>query len=231
MSDPESARRRTVLWGVSLSVCGSCLFAAWPASDGRTAALLNGANFLLLAVHFLRRRDGPLARLLVFGIALGLVELIADALCVGMTKTLDYAPARSAMLLASPWWMPSAWAVVALQSGYLGAWALRRWGWVRGLALALLMGLIHIPLYEELAYHAHWWRYVHCRQILHTPLYIIVAEGLIVAGIAPLARQVLEKAGFRQAAAIGLLAGLWTVVAGMIGYGLCEFIPNGLRLP
>ena len=66
---------------------------------------------------------------------------------------------------------------------------------------------------------------------LHTPLYIILAEALIVVGIAPLARQVLEKADFRQAAAIGLLAGLWTVVAGMIGYGLCEFIPNGLRLP
>jgi hypothetical protein len=126
--------------------------------------------------------------------------------------------------------MPTAWAVVAVQTGYLGALALSRLGWVRGLLLSALIGAIQIPLYEELAYGSHWWRYQNCRMLGHTPLYIIVAEALIVVGIAPLAKIVLERAGWRLALTLGVLGGGVTVIAGMIGYGLCEFIPNGFSL-
>lgn len=232
MTNLENSRRRVVLAGVTLSVCGSVLFALWPGSDGKTAVGLNLANLALLAVYLFTTKDRPLARLLLFGFVFGAVELLADALCVRMTKTLDYSPARSAMLFESPWWMPSAWAVVALQTGYIGAWALDRRGWLKGLALALLIGTVQIPFYEELAYYASWWRYQNCRMLGHTPLYIIVAEGLIVAGLAPLARHVLGKSSDLKAAAmLGALAGLWTTLAGMLGYGVCEFIPNGFRLP
>lgn len=232
VTDEENGRRRVVLAGVVLSVCGSALSALRPGLAGKTAVALNLANLGLLGVYLLWKKDRPLARLLLFGFVFGAVELLADALCVRMTRTLDYSPARSTMLLESPWWMPSAWAVVALQTGFLGAWALSRWGTVRGLMLSLLLGAIHIPVYEELAYHAHWWRYENCRKLGHTPLYIILAEGLIVAGIAPLARLVLLKSSNVKAAVIlGALAGLWTTLAGMLGYGVCEFLPNGFRLP
>ena len=221
-----------VLAGAALSVCGSALSALRPGLGGKTAIGLNLANLVLLAAYLLLKKDRAMARLLLFGFVFGAVELLADALCVRMTKTLDYSPARSAMLLESPWWMPGAWAIVALQTGYLGAWALDRWGWIKGSALALLIGTVQIPFYEELAYHAHWWRYQNCRMLGHTPLYIILAEGLIVAGIAPLARLVLEKSSNVKAAAIlGALAGLWTTLAGMIGYGIAEFLPSGFRLP
>jgi membrane-bound metal-dependent hydrolase YbcI (DUF457 family) len=232
VTDQENSRRRTVLAGVALSVCGSILFARWPGSDGKTAVALNLANLALLTVYLFWTKDRALGRLLLFGFVFGAIELLADALCVRMTKTLDYSPARSAMLWESPWWMPSAWAVVALQTGYLGAWALDRWGWIKGLALASLMGAIQIPFYEELAYYAGWWRYQNCRMLGHTPLYIIVAEGLIVAGLAPLALRVLDKSSnVKTAALLGALAGLWTTLAGMLGYGVAEFIPNGFRLP
>jgi hypothetical protein len=197
---------------------------------GRSALLLNLANLLLLGVYLGRTRDAPLLRLLLFGLAFGLVELLADALCVRITKTLDYSPARSWMLFESPYWMPTAWAVVAVQTGYLGALALSRLGWVRGLLLSALIGSIQIPLYEELAYGSHWWRYQNCRMLGHTPLYIILAESLIVAGIAPLAKIALERPGWKLALALGVVGGIVTVIAGMIGYGICEFIPNGFSL-
>jgi hypothetical protein len=226
----KSASGRTILAGILLSVAGSLLASRQPEWAGRSAVFLNLANLAVLGAVLARTRDAPLARLVVFGLAFGLVELLADFLCVRMTKTLDYSPARSWMLFESPWWMPTAWAVVAVQTGYLGALALSRLGWVRGLLLSALIGAIQIPLYEELAYGSHWWRYQNCRMLGHTPLYIICAEALIVAGIAPLAKIALEKPGWRQALLLGVLGGGVTVVAGMIGYGLCEFIPNGFSL-
>jgi fluoride ion exporter CrcB/FEX len=230
MEEPEKNRYRIVLYSVFLSVCGSVLAAFWPGSDGRTAVALNLANLVLLSGYLWRTRDAALGRLLLFGVAFGVVELLADFLCIRMTRTLSYIPSRSPMLFESPFWMPSAWAVVALQTGFLGAWALRRLGWVRGLLLSALVGAIQIPVYEELAYYAHWWRYTNCRMLSHTPLYIITAEALIVMGIAPLAKRTLERPGWRLALWLGMLGGLVTVVAGMIGYGLCEFIPNGFSL-
>jgi hypothetical protein len=232
VTNEENSRRRVVLAGVALSVCGSILAAPWPSLGGKSAIALNLANLSLLAAYFFRKRDRVLGRLLLFGFVFGALELLADALCVRMSKTLDYSPARSAMLWESPWWMPNAWAIVALQTGYLGAWALNRWGWMKGLVLALLLGTIQIPFYEELAYHASWWRYQNCRMLGHTPLYIILTEGLIVAGVAPLARLVLSTpSNIKTATILGAFAGMWTTLAGMLGYGVAEFIPNGFRLP
>jgi hypothetical protein len=226
----KNASGRTILAGIFLSVVGSLLASRWPEGAGRSALFLNLANLLLLGISLWRTRDSALARLVLFGLAFGITELLADFLCVRITKTLDYSPARSLMLFESPYWMPTAWAVVAVQTGYLGALALTRLGWVRGLLLAALIGAIQIPLYEELAYGSNWWHYRNCRMLGHTPLYIILAEALIVMGIAPLAKIVLERPGWRQALALGLLGGIVTVIAGMIGYGLCEFIPNGFSL-
>lgn len=221
-----------VTTGVALTVSGSIIAALWPGSDGKTAILIILVNASLLAVYFSKIRDPAMARLLLFGLVFGTVELVADALCVQITKTLDYTPAGSVMIWESPWWMPLAWTFVALQTGYLGALALDRWGWRKGLAQAMIIGAIQIPFYEELAYYAGWWRYMDCRMIGHTPLYIIIAEALIVAGIAPMARIILrESSNAKFAALLGALAGLWSILAGIFGYGIAEFIPNGFRLP
>ncbi len=230
MLSPESPRGRIILAGIFLSLVGSLLASRLPERGGQSAIFLNLANLLLLGIYLWRTRDLPLARLLLFGVAFGLIELLADFLCVRITKTLDYSPARSTMLFESPWWMPTAWAVVAVQTGYLGALALIRLGWVRGFLISALVGAIQIPIYEELAYGSRWWQYQNCQMIGHTPLYIICAEALIVMGIAPLAKIVLERPGWRRVLVLGVLGGMVTVVAGMIGYGVCEFIPNGFSL-
>jgi hypothetical protein len=156
----------------------------------------------------------------------GVVELLADALCVHYTGTLDYAPAGSAPLFLSPWWMPLAWMVVAVQIGYVGAGLIARFGAWRGAALTGLLGAVNIPFYEEMAYHANWWRYVQCFRVWHTPVYIVVAELVIGCALGLLAAAVLRAPSRARAAWYGVLGGLATVVGGMVGYGLVEFIPD-----
>ena len=200
--------------------------ACWPGSDGQTAALLSLVQVALYSRYILRTRDTGMMRLAVFGAVFGTVELAADALCIRFTGTLDYSPAHSLLLGLSPWWMPLAWTIVAMQIGCLGAWAIGRFGVWRGAILGATLGLVNIPFYEEMAYHAHWWQYIHCRMFGHTPFYIVIAEGVIGLALGPLAALALNSRDFRQAALLGILGGLSTIAGGMIGYGLVEFIPR-----
>ena len=78
--------------------------------------------------------------------------------------------------------MPLAWEVVALQIGYLGL-RLDEWRQGVGLLLTGVIGAINIPFYEEMALRVHWWRYVNCWMLLHTPGYIILGEFLIAITI------------------------------------------------
>ena len=222
-NDLERARLRTVLGTVALSVVTVALLRDRPWSDGRTALGLNAVSLGLFLWHIAIYKDKALARLLVFGLGLGLVELAADALCVRFTQTLDYSVAHSPLLGLSPFWMPTAWMIVAAQIGYLGRRLIAWLGTVRGMVLTALLGAVNIPFYEEMAFHAHWWRYRNCRVIGHTPLYIIVAELVIGLTLGPLAvRSMHENATWRQAALAGLIGGFSTIWGGLIGYGLVE---------
>ena len=219
----EQQRLQTVLATVALSVLTVILLRDRTWSDGRTAILLNTASIGIFLWHIARYKDRVLARLLLFGLGLGAVELIADALCVRYTNTLDYAVARSPMLGLSPFWMPTAWMIVAAQIGYLGHRLIAKLGTGRGMALTALLGAVNIPFYEEMAYHAHWWRYQNCRMLGHTPLYIIVAEMVIGLTLGPLAiRAIHADATWRNALIAGLVGGLSTIWGGLIGYGLVE---------
>lgn len=222
--DPlERARLRTVLATIALSLVTVTVLRDRPWSDGRTAAALSVASLGVFGAHMTFHRDRVMARLLVFGLCFGVVELAADALCVRYTRTLDYSVAHSPMLGLSPLWMPTAWAVVAAQIGYVGTRLMARLGQGRGLALTALLGAVNIPFYEEMAFHAHWWRYRNCRLLGHTPVYIIAAELIIGLTLAPLAARAMRGgATWRDAGLAGLMGGLSTVWGGLIGYGLVE---------
>jgi hypothetical protein len=128
-------------------------------------------NALLLGYVF-ARRDRFLARLMLFGVAVGFAELAADAWLVDFTHTLDYSPGGGPMLWRSPLWMPFAWEVVAVQLSYLGLRLCQRYGGV-GLLLVGILGGVNIPYYEEMAKRIHWWSYSGCRPLSHTPWYKI----------------------------------------------------------
>lgn len=219
----EQKRLQTVLATVALSVLTVVLLRDRAWSDGRTAIALNAVSIGVFAWHIAMYQDKVLARLLLFGLGLGIVELLADTLCVRYTDTLSYTAAHSPMLWLSPFWMPTAWMVVAAQIGYLGRRLIARFGAVRGMALTALLGAVNIPFYEEMAYHAHWWQYQHCRMLGHTPLYIIVAEMVIGLTLGPLAIRAMHvDATWHNALIAGLVGGLSTIWGGLIGYGLVE---------
>jgi len=226
----ESKRLAVVLLTIGISVVSLFFFKDKPWSNGNTAAGLLAVSSMLFALYGVWCRDAAIGRLAIFGAAFGIVELIADALCAGVTRTLTYTPAHSAMIWLSPWWMPGAWAIVAMQIGYLGSALTRKFGMVRGAVLCSMIGAVNIPFYEEMAYHAHWWAYRLCRMVGHTPIYIIVAEMIIGAALAPLARHVLDTPSTETALKAGLIAGTSTIFGGLVGYGSIEIVlKNAMR--
>ncbi len=221
-ADPlERARLRVVLATVFLNVIAVALLTLVPGSNWRTGLALNLLdNFLLLGFVFLRR-DLLIARLLVFGLAVGVAELPADAWLVQHTHTLSYAVGGGPMLWCSPVWMPFAWEVVAVQFGYLG---LRLWESFGGVGLLLIaaLGAVNIPYYEEMARHIHWWTYSGCRMISFTPYYIIVGEAGIAVALTLLAVQ-LRRGTWKKAAVAGLAGGLAIFVC----YALAYLVTDG----
>jgi hypothetical protein len=223
-ADPlERARLRIVLATVVINVVAVALLVLAPWSDWRTGLALNLLdNFLLLSFVFLRR-DMLIARLMVFGLAVGFAELPADAWLVLHTHTLNYSIGGGPMLWCSPAWMPLAWEVVAVQFGYLG---LRLWERFGGFGLLLIGGLgaVNIPYYEEMARRIHWWTYSGCRMISFTPYYIVLGEAGIAMALALLAVQ-LRRGTWKKAMLSGLTGGL----AIFICYALAYLVTDGLR--
>ena len=222
-SDPlDRARLRIVLATVVINVVAVALLVFAPWANWRTGLALNlFDNFLLLAFVYLRR-DLLIARLMIFGLAVGFAELPADAWLVIHTRTLDYSAGGGPMLWRSPIWMPLAWEIVAVQFGYLGLRLRERFG-VAGLLIIGALGSVNIPYYEEMARRIHWWTYSGCRMISFTPYYIVLGEFGIAVALAMLAVQ-LRRGSWQKAILSGLVGGL----AIFICYAAAYFVTDGL---
>jgi hypothetical protein len=219
----ERERLIVVLATVFINVVAVALLTFAPWSDWKTGLALNLLDNFILLVFILRRRDLLLARFLLFGLAIGFVELAADAWLVDYTHTLDYSIGGGPMLWRSPLWMPFAWEIVAVQFGYIGLRLAERFG-ALGLATIGLLGAINIPYYEEMARRIHWWQYRDCRMISNTPYYIILGELGIAIALAVLART-LRRGGY----GIALLSGVAGAAAISVCYALAFFITDGWR--
>ncbi|MEW5847603.1 MAG: hypothetical protein AB2A00_02275 [Myxococcota bacterium] len=220
--DIERTRLITILTTVALAVTGVILFSGWSGSDGRTAAWIGTLNNTILITHTLRHRDGVMARLLLFGVIVGFVELAADAWLVDVTRSLDYSVSNSTMVWRSPWWMIMAWQIVAMQFAYIGLRLYERMG-VKGLVLSGLLGAVNIPFYEEMALRLNWWRYRGCAMLSHTPYYIILGELLLVMGFGALARTVRQTSWVNVALA-GVAAGVGIFVSYFAAWYVVEAI-------
>jgi len=197
---------RVVIATIVINVAAVSLLTLAPWSDWRTGAALNIVDNFLLVGFALVRRDMLLGRFLLFGVAVGLAELPADAWLVDYTRTLDYSIGGGPMIWRSPLWMPLAWEVVAVQFGYIGLRLWERFG-NGGLLMIGLLGAINIPFYEEMARRIHWWQYSGCRMISFTPWYIILGEVGIAITLALLARN-LRLGSWRGAVVSGIAGGL-----------------------
>jgi hypothetical protein len=173
----------------------------------RSGFVLAFGIYGILALFAFRRNDTFLKKLLLFGIAAGLVELMADCWLVKNINTLVY-PLNEPMIFCSPLYMPFAWAVILVQIGYLG-WLIsnKEKMWV-SMMLSTLIGFAVIPLFEHWAKNAGWWYYQNCKMIFNTPWYIILGEGIICCFL-PLFFKYIHNKNYTLQIPLGLIEGFW----------------------
>jgi|CXWL01.1.fsa_nt_gi hypothetical protein len=185
------------------------------------AGLLVRASLYLWSGDALRGRGGEtLSRLFAMGLVAGMFELLVDWGLVHWVHNgrLTYTTGSDVVLLASPIWMPLAWACVIVELGYP---AIRLYALLRRPALATLVTAIGagvtVGFYEYFAYRAQWWRYEPANAMIgdHCALFIPLGEVLmflpilpIAAGLLgdeerPVARAVVGGARFAAAIAVG----------------------------
>jgi hypothetical protein len=90
-SDPALERDRlfVVITTIVINVVAVSLLMFAPWSDWRTGVALNVVDNFLLVGFTLVRRDASMARFLLFGVVVGVTELVAHAWLVDYTRTLD----------------------------------------------------------------------------------------------------------------------------------------------
>jgi hypothetical protein len=146
-----------------------------------------------------------LSRLFQLGIVAGLFELLVDWWLVhGLVHgRLIYLPANDVVLLASPLWMPLAWACVIVELGYPGV---RLFAYFRrhrsagqaniytSLVLAPLAG-VTVGFYEYFAYRAGWWKYAPANYMVgdFCALYIPLGEAFMFSVIVLVAARTLSR--------------------------------------
>lgn len=197
---------------------GGAVVAALLASGWITALVLDlvvGGVLVLIAARPVWRP--VVGRLLAFGLVAGILELATDFAGERVAHSLVYPPGEP-MLWASPIYMPLSWMIVLTQIGYL-AWRLA--GLVRrraGRALVVgILGALNIAFYEEMAYSARWWHYRNTLTVAHTPVYVPAFEGLVVAVLPFLLRDI-ERQPWRGAIARGVILGAWMPWAALVAW-------------
>ncbi len=199
----------TLIWN------GTCsLFApGWIA-----ASIIVAINWTIFTVYILSRRDYLVARIVLFAIIAGFVELFADWWLVAITKTLVY-HGGGGFIVSSPLYMPFAWGVVLTQTAYIGWRILKALGLIPAILLTGILGTATIPFYECWANGAMWWYYQDCNMLGVVPYYIIMGTFLITSGVV-LCLPLLEKCSWQLVLLLGLAQGLWIWVCYFISYSL-----------
>ena len=197
-------------------------------SHGLFWAYATVASRLLLYGWSARARWGVVFReLLPLGLVAGFLELFADYFLVHWTRSgqLVY-PTPDTVLLASPLYMPFAWACVIVEFGYLLlrlTAALHR-TWV-GAAIGGALAARAIGLYEYFAARAGWWYYKPAHAMLGKTcaLYIPLGEFLMFATFPYIFRSAAGDTDWVQRALKrGTLFGAAIGLAYVVGYAALE---------
>lgn len=174
--------------------------------------------FGLYLLYIWRYRDEFLTKLVLFGLAAGMVELLADC---WSTKVgwLVYYPGGP-FVMCSPLYMPLGWAIMMVQIGYLGWLFVQKWGLPIAMLATGLVGAINIPINEYLAKSALLWYYQNVPMLFGVvPYAVIFAECLICLVLPPIVLLV-KKHSWRWSILLGVAEGFWMWGIGVVGYYL-----------
>lgn len=209
---------RWVLASLALTLVGTGLAAvtAEPGLLGVTALLVIG----LLGAAWRITGSPRLGWLLLFGLVVGVLELVSDWYHVVRLGSLVYTDYFGFRLLASPSYMPVGWWLTAVQFGYLALRLTEVWGRARALVSVTLLGMTIPPWYEEFAAAAKAWHYAGSGPALsETPVWVIFTYGGSMLAIGAAALLYRRRARARALGA-GLAAAAGIFVSGLLGYGL-----------
>ncbi len=172
---------------------------------------------LLLFLVTMRTFRPLLSRLIVAGLVAGICELFTDASGQYVVHSLIY-PIGELTIWTSPLYMPFSWLVTLTYLGYIG-WRFRALlGWKIAILVCGLLGAIDIPLFEEISYYGGWWKYEPTRLMLgHTPAYVALFEGLVVA-VLPLLLDRFERRTWLETIVLGVIIGIWMAIAALIAW-------------
>ena len=172
---------------------------------------------LLILVISWRMVRPLLGRLMLVGLVAGICELFTDASGQYVVHSLIY-PVGELTIWTSPLYMPLSWLVTLTYLGYI-SWRLRALlGWRSAILLCGLLGAIDIPFFEEISYYGGWWRYVPTHLMLgHTPAYVALFEGIVVAAL-PLLFDRLERRSWMETAALGVVTGIWMAISALTAW-------------
>ena len=137
---------------------------------------------------------------------------------------------------ASPLYMPLAWVLVLTQLSYFAVFLTWKYAKPRLTILILAVaGALYIPLYEELAFHANWWYYQHTVMVSHTPIFVILAEGILVMALPiflmTIYRPPEDFSDFKELRTgqmirwfvlFGIVQGIWMNSVAIWGFTFCE---------
>lgn len=201
---------------VSFIVTG---ISAWLRLGPTSAFMLTSAIALALLIYSFRMRNLLLKRLLVFGLVVGLGELVSDYFCVVVNQTLVY-PIDEPFLWVSPAYMPIAWMVLMVQFGTMAdALTRRTHSLLMVTVLMSALGGIHIPIFETLANYAGVWSYHNTPLVFSTtPKYIILAEILLSASLPWMVSRVKRSHKWWQLSLLGLLQAAWILTSVVVAF-------------
>lgn len=202
---------------MALSIGVLALF-AWKFNGWIGASIWSYGFSAIYVAYALIRRDILMGRFLLFAVVTGFTELLPDAWLVSYTNTLFY-PQDQPMLFKSPAYMPFSWVVVLIQVGYIGYLINKKYNLLITSIAVGILGSSIIPFYEYLAIHAGWWHYENASKWGLVPIYIFLAEGLLMLSIPDLFDRC-ERLKIKFIPVFGILQGLVMFLASIIAWYL-----------
>lgn len=215
MANLDKIRKYFILISMPISI-GCIVLAMFKFKGWESAAYWSYGFAALYGLFALIFKDKILGRFLLFAFVAGLTELLPDYWLVHHTHTLFY-PQDEPMLWASPAYMPFSWTVVLIQIGFIGYLISFKLNVIKTSLIVGLLGCIIIPLYEYLAIHAGWWHYEGAQMWGVVPIYIFVAEGLLMLSIPDLFDRC-AQIPVKMVPVFGIIQGLVMWLACIIAY-------------